>query len=85
MTHYRTVENAFTNINETLYYSYNATTLNDSFSSINNTISTHVVSQGYLFAKLTAFNATASDSGSIDGSSQSSSSSGGSGGTNLAM
>ena len=81
----RTVENAFTNINETLFSTYNGTTLNASFDSINETINTGIANQGYLFATLTAYNSTASDTSGASGSSSATSSSGGSGGTDLAM
>lgn len=79
-----TIENAFTNVNQTLYSQFNASLLNDSLSSINDSINTGNVSPGYLFATLTAANATVSQSSS-DSDSDSTGSSSSGGDTDLAM
>lgn len=59
--------------------------LNSTFDSINNTISTGEVSPGYLFATLTAANASIPESGGDANTDPSSSSNSGGGGTDLAM
>ncbi|KAL6310400.1 hypothetical protein BKA93DRAFT_721934 [Sparassis latifolia] len=81
------IEDQFNAINNTKYYYFNSTLLNESFSAINDTIATgDVGSEGYVFATLIAYNAT--DPAPSDGQGQksfSSSSSGGGANTSLAM
>ncbi|KAI5119869.1 hypothetical protein M0805_000703 [Coniferiporia weirii] len=82
----KTIANAFTNVNQTLYGDFNATMLNQTLSVINNTISTGQVPEAsYLFATLTAANATDSDGGGNSSSDSSNSNSGNGGNTDLAM
>ncbi|KLO14282.1 hypothetical protein SCHPADRAFT_939693 [Schizopora paradoxa] len=82
----RTVENAFTNVNQTLYSNFNATMLNMSASIINESMANNSVpTPSYLFATLTANNASIPGSGQNGDGSSSSSSGGGSKNTDLAM
>lgn len=82
----RTVVNAFTNVNQTLYGHFNASMMNDSQAVVNQAIAQGVVPvPSYLFATLLAANATVPDSNT--GSDSNASNSDGSSGnnTNLAM
>ncbi|KAL5528495.1 hypothetical protein ACEPAF_7631 [Sanghuangporus sanghuang] len=81
----RTVENAFTNVNQTLYGNYNAETLNATFDNVTNGISSGQASSGYLLATLTAANASVSDDNDSSDSGSTTASPGNSGGTDLAM
>ncbi|EJD02936.1 uncharacterized protein FOMMEDRAFT_146698 [Fomitiporia mediterranea MF3/22] len=81
----RTIENAFTNVNQTLFGHFNATTLNNTFNNVSQGIQTGQVSPGYLIATLTAANASIPENGDQPGSNPSSSDAGNSGGTDLAM
>ncbi|KAL5507337.1 hypothetical protein ACEPAH_6793 [Sanghuangporus vaninii] len=81
----RTVENAFTNINQTLYGDYNAETLNATFDNVTNGISSGQASPGYLLATLTAANASLPDDNDGSNSGSTTASPGNSGGTDLAM
>jgi len=56
------IESEFARINSTQYGNYNPQLLNESYYTINSTLNTgHVAGPGYLFATLTAYNATNSD------------------------
>ncbi|KAH8119156.1 hypothetical protein DFH11DRAFT_426005 [Phellopilus nigrolimitatus] len=82
----RTVENSFTNVNQTLYGAFNASMLNQTFNAINTSIQTgQVQSANYLFATLTAANATTPDNGGSNGSGSANPGSTGSSNTDLAM
>ncbi|PAV22631.1 hypothetical protein PNOK_0258800 [Pyrrhoderma noxium] len=81
----QTTENAFTNVNQTLYSQFDATRLNASLTNISNSITTGNVFPGYLFATLTTANATVSQSGTDSDPSSSGSGSSSNGNTDLAM
>ena len=67
---YRWIAASYQNVNQSLYYDFNATTLNASAASINQDLQNNVVgSPGYLFATLTAENATVTIPGSNSSSS----------------
>lgn len=66
-SHVRTILSAFTNVNQTLYRDFNATTLNATASVINQTINTGIIpSQNYLFATLTTDPSVTSSGGGTD-------------------
>ena len=85
---FRWIAQSFLNVNADKYSNFNATTLNASAAAINETMTTNVVQNpGYLFATLTAENATVPGVNSSQSGQGGSSggSSGGSNNTDLAM
>ena len=80
-----TVENAFTNVNQTLYGSFDATMLNDTSANISQAILKGQVSPGYLFATLTAANATIPENGDDPNAGASNSNNSNRSSTDLAM
>ena len=80
------MQNAFTNVNQTLYGHFNASTLNESAAVINAAIAEGIVPvPSYLFATLLAANATLPDSNQGSGNNADNSGGGGSNNTDLAM
>ena len=59
---YRLIENRFSLINQSIYGDFDPLLLNETFSTINNTITNDTsIGPGYMFATLRAYNATQPD------------------------
>lgn len=77
------IDSAFGEINSTIYGSFNARLLNETIAEINDTIvNGGAVSPGYLFATLTAYNASGTDDGDGSASGGATAESSGGGGPN---